>query len=118
MRNNKEAAVKNGTGKAHGAGKFKRILYTALTAAVFILSMSISVFAEEENPLTILSNLEEFIFGIIRGIGIIMCGYGGLQIGTSFPTHDPSQRTMGIMTFAGGIIAAFSRQILTLIGVG
>ncbi len=88
--------------------KLKKLLYTALSAAVFILSMSISVFAEEENPLTILSNLEEFIFGIIRGIGII----------TSFPTHDPSQRTMGIMTFAGGIIAAFSRQILTLIGVG
>lgn len=99
-------------------GRLIRAAQTVIAAAVFILSMSISVFAEEENPLTILSNLEEFIFGIIRGIGIIMCGYGGLQIGTSFPTHDPSQRTMGIMTFAGGIIAAFSRQILTLIGVG
>lgn len=104
--------------KAERKGRLIRAAQTVIAAAVFILSMTISVLAEEENPLTILSNLEEFIFGIIRGIGIIMCGYGGLQIGTSFPTHDPSQRTMGIMTFAGGIIAAFSRQILTLIGVG
>lgn len=104
--------------KAEKKGRLIRAAQTVIVAAVFILSMTVSVLAEEENPLTILSNLEEFIFGIIRGIGIIMCGYGGLQIGTSFPTHDPSQRTMGIMTFAGGIIAAFSRQILTLIGVG
>lgn len=103
--------------KAAKKGRLIRAAQTVIVTAVFILSMTMSVFAEEENPLTILSNLEEFMFGIIRAIGGMMCAYGGLQIGTSFPTHDPSQRTMGIMTLAGGIIAAFSKEILMLIGV-
>ncbi len=104
--------------KAARKGRLIRAALTVIMAAVFILSMSVSVFAEEENPLTILTNFEDFIFGVIKVCGVIMCGYAIIQIGTSISTHDPAQRSMGILTLIGGVLVAFSRQILTLIGVG
>lgn len=103
--------------KAAKKGRLIRAAQTVIAAAVFILSMSVSVFAAEENPLTILTNFEDFIFGVIQVAGVIMCGYGVVQVGTSISTHDPSQRSMGILTLIGGLIVALSKQVLTLIGV-
>ncbi len=107
--------------KAARKGRLIRAALTVIMAAVFILSMAVTVFAsgtEEGDPITILMNFEDFIFTVIRICGVIMCGYGVIQIGTSISTHDPAQRSMGILTLIGGVLVAFSRQILTLIGVG
>lgn len=103
--------------KAANNGKLIRAAQTVIVAAVFILSMTISVFAEDGDPLTTITKFEEFIFSVLKVVGGIACALGVLQIGTSIPTHDPSQRTMGILTLVGGIIIAFSKQILMLIGV-
>jgi sulfite exporter TauE/SafE len=55
------------------------------------------------------------LFGLIRAIGLILLGFGVVQIGLSLKGHDPSQRANGFMTFAGGIVIFFAREILTLI---
>lgn len=106
--------------KAARKGRLIRAAQTVIMAVVFILSMTVPSLATEagENPLTILLNFENFIFSVIRVVGIIASGYAIVQIGTSFSTHDPSQRSMGILTLVGGIIVAFSKEILTLIGMG
>jgi len=70
------------------------------------------------DPVAVVNNLSNFIFGIIRAIGLIMLGFGIVQIGLSFKSHDPSQRANGFLTLAGGIIITFAREILTLITGG
>ena len=64
------------------------------------------------------NNLSDFIFSLIRAVGMILLGFGVLQVGMSLKSHDPSQRANGIMTVAGGIVITFTKEILTLITGG
>ena len=52
---------------------------------------------------------------IIRAIGLILLGWGMVQVGLSLQSHDPSQRSQGFLTLAGGIIITFAKEILDLI---
>lgn len=67
------------------------------------------------DPLTVVNNLSDFIFGLIRAVGIILLGWGVVQVGLSFQSHDPSQRSQGFLTLAGGIVITFAKEILDLI---
>ena len=55
------------------------------------------------------------IFGLIRAVGMILLGFGIVQVGLSLKSHDPSQRANGFLTLAGGVIITFAKEILTLI---
>ena len=74
-----------------------------------------TAYATGGDPLTIVNNLSDFIFGLIRAIGLILLGFGIVQVGLSLKSHDPSQRANGFLTLAGGIIITFAKEILTLI---
>ena len=80
---------------------------------------SVTAFAADD-PLTIINNLSTFVFGLIRAIGIILLGWGIVQVGISIQSHDPSQRSNGFLTLAGGLVIAFAKEILDLItgGIG
>ena len=67
------------------------------------------------DPLAVIDNLNTFIFSIIRAVGLILLGWGIVQVGLSLQSHDPSQRSQGFLTLAGGIIITFAREILDLI---
>ena len=85
--------------------------------ACLALSMTVMIvpaFAADD-PLQIVENLSDFIFSLIRAVGLILLGFGILQVGMSFQSHDPSQRSNGIMAIVGGIIVTFTKEILTLI---
>lgn len=84
-------------------------------AMTFMLILSVTAFAKSSDPLTAVSNLSTFIFGLIRAIGLILLGFGVVQLGLSFKSHDPSQRANGFMTIAGGILITFAKEILDLI---
>ena len=58
------------------------------------------------------------LFSLIRAIGLILLGFGILQIGLALKSHDASQRANGILTVAGGIVITFTKEILTLITGG
>ena len=76
----------------------------------------VTAFAEESgDPIAVVNNLSEFIFGLIRAVGLILLGWGIVQVGLSFQSHDPSQRSNGFLTLAGGVIITFAKEILTLI---
>ena len=79
-----------------------------------ILSFAMPVSAAGD-PLTVINNLSAFIFGVIRAVGMILIGWGIVQVGLSFQTHDPSQRSNGFLTLAGGVIITFAKEILDLI---
>ena len=67
------------------------------------------------DPLTVVNNLSTFIFGLIRAVGLILLGWGIVQVGLSLQSHDPSQRSNGFLTLAGGIVITFAKEILDLI---
>mgnify|MGYP003623884180 CR=1 FL=1 len=67
------------------------------------------------DPIQVVSNLSDFIFALIRAIGIILLAFGIVQVGLSMKSHDPSQRANGFLTIAGGIVITFTKEILTLI---
>ena len=66
-------------------------------------------------PLAVINNLSTFIFSLIRAIGLILLGFGVVQVGLSLKSHDPSQRANGFLTLAGGVIITFAKEILDLI---
>lgn len=89
-------------------------IFSIFAALVLVFSFSVTAFAADD-PLTVVNNLSDFIFSLIRAVGIILLGFGVLQIGLSLKSHDPSQRANGMLTMAGGIVITFSKEILTLI---
>lgn len=89
-------------------------IFSIFTVVVLMLCFSTTAFAADD-PLTVVNNLSDFIFSLIRAVGIILLGFGILQIGLSLKSHDPSQRANGMLTVAGGIVITFSKEILTLI---
>ena len=95
----------------------KRILFGIVAATFLLLSSSSAVFAADD-PLTVVNNLSDFVFGLIRAVGIILLGWGIVQVGLSLQSHDPSQRSNGFLTLAGGIVITFAKEILTLITGG
>ncbi len=74
--------------------------------------------ADVADPLAVVNNLSEFIFSLIRAVGLILLGFGILQLGLSLKSHDPSQRANGMLTVAGGIVIVFTKEILNLITGG
>ena len=94
-----------------------KILFT-MTILITISTITATAFALVDDPLTVVNNLSEFMFSIIRAIGVILLGFGIMQIGLSLKSHDPSQRSNGFMSFFGGVIIMFAREILTLITGG
>ena len=75
-----------------------------------------TAYATGSDPLTIVNNLSDFIFSVIKAIGIIILGWGIVQVGMSIQSHDASQRTQGLLCLFGGLLIAFAKEILTLIG--
>lgn len=84
-------------------------------ATVLMLTLGTATAFAADDPLAVVNNLSEFIFGLIRAIGMILLGFGIVQIGLSLKSHDPSQRANGFLTLAGGVIITFAKEILTLI---
>ena len=88
------------------------IIYFVL---VLMLTLFVTPAYAANDPLQVINNLSDFIFGLIRAIGMILLGFGIVQIGLSLKSHDPSQRANGFLTLAGGVIITFAKEILNLI---
>lgn len=91
----------------------KRTKYSLMIIAVVIFTMTNTVFADD--PLSAINNLSTFIFSAIKAIGVILLGFGIVQIGLSLKSHDASQRANGFLTFFGGVVIAFAKDILDMI---
>ena len=101
-----------------GIRKGFRAYVAVVLAVTLMMCFSVTAFAATDDPLTVVNNLSNFIFGLIRAIGLILLGFGIVQIGLSLKSHDSSQRANGFMTLAGGVIITFAKEILNLITGG
>lgn len=107
-----------GKGKLPMSGGVKKgyRLYCTLVAMLTVITFTtVPAFAATSDPIAVVNNLSDFIFGLIRAVGLILLGFGIVQVGLSLKSHDPSQRANGFLTLAGGIIITFAKEILTLI---
>ncbi len=97
-----------------GVKKGFRAYAAVILTFTLLLSLCTTAFAADD-PIAVVNNLSNFIFGLIRAIGLILLGFGIVQIGLSLKSHDPSQRANGFLTLAGGVIITFAKEILNLI---
>ena len=98
--------------------KLKRragIAFAFYIAAVLMATLATTTCLAANDPLSVVNNLSNFIFSLIRAIGLILLGFGIMQVGRSLKSHDPSQRANGFLTLAGGIIITFTKEILNMI---
>ena len=93
-------------------------LYALFACLVLTLPVAVVPAFAADDPLSVVTSLSDFIFSLIRAVGLILLGYGILQVGLSLQSHDPSQRSTGIPTIAGGIVITYTKEILTLITGG
>ena len=99
-------------------GRKGRYGFSAYAATVLCVGcLSTTAFAASD-PLTVVNNLSTFVFSLIRAIGLILLGWGVVQVGLSFQSHDPSQRSQGFLTLAGGLVITFAKEISDLITGG
>ncbi len=110
MKNKNRKSEKQPMGKG-----FRKALAVYAVLVLMLTMFSTTAFAAGDDPLQVVNNLSEFIFGLIRAIGLILLGFGIVQVGLSLKSHDPSQRANGFLTLAGGVIITFAKEILTLI---
>ena len=92
-----------------------RMLFFAYVLNALMINFGVVPVFAVNDPLTVVNNLSTFIFSLIRAIGMILLGFGVVQVGLSLKSHDPSQRANGFLTVAGGIIITFAKEILNLI---
>ncbi len=97
-------------------GKQRYLLY-AVAVVILMLFLPEYAFATggATDPIAVINNLSDFLFSLVRAVGMIMIGLGIVQVGLSLKGHDPSQRANGILTVAGGIIIAFAKEIMNMI---
>lgn len=92
-----------------------RYLFAFYAALMILMNTGIVPVMAAGDPVTVVNNLSDFIFGLIRAVGMIILGWGIVQVGLSFQSHDPSQRSNGFLTLTGGIVITFAKEILDLI---
>ena len=91
------------------------ILFRIYSAMVITLNVVALPVLADNDPLTVVNNFSDFMFGMVRALGMILLGFGIVQVGLSLKSHDPSQRANGFMTVAGGIVITFAKEILNII---
>ena len=78
--------------------------------------LTTGAFAADGDPIAVVNNLSDFIFSAIKAIGVIILGWGIVQVGMSIQSHDASQRSQGFLCLFGGLVIAFAKEILAAIG--
>ena len=92
----------------------RKTLFVTYVALIMVSAITTPIYAAND-PVTVVNNITDFMFGMIRAIGMILLGFGIVQVGLSLKSHDPSQRANGFMTVAGGIVITFAKEILNII---
>ena len=93
----------------------KKIYKLFATLIFSMLFCTAKAFAAGTDPLAAINNLSTFVFAAIKAVGVIILGWGVVQIGLGVQGHDPTQKSNGFLSFFGGLIIAFAKEILDLI---
>ena len=81
--------------------------YAGLILVISLMFLFAMTGFAADDPVVVVNNFSTFIFGLIRAVGLILLGFGIVQVGLSLKSH--------FLTVAGGIIITFAKEILNLI---
>lgn len=91
MKNTKKTA--NKLPEPYKVRKGFRFYCADVLSVALVLGCSVTAFAAND-PIAVVNNLSDFIFGLIRAVGLILLGWGIVQVGLSFrPTTPASAAT-------------------------
>ena len=77
--------------------KRTRMIFCIFCAIVLTFAFATTAFADDD-PIAVVNNLSDFIFGFIRAIGIILLGFGILQLGLSLKSRKtPALRSLPLV---------------------
>ena len=96
---------------------FKRLAIIVGYIVILNIAQVSKVFGADE-PLAVINNFSNLMFSIIRAVGMILAGWGVVQIGTSLKSHDATQRASGIWCLVGGILIMLAKEVLNIITGG
>ena len=95
-------------------GRKSRSAFAVYAALVLMLCCCTTTAFAASDPLTVINNLSDFIFGLIRAVGMILLGFGVVQIVLFLTSPDPRPRaTRFLLRTVRGLIPFF-QDILTL----
>lgn len=80
-------------------------LFTSVLLTTFFVIHTVT-FAASIDPVVGINNLKSVFISIVEAIGIIVLIIGVLFLGSSFASHDPTQRITGLTVMAAGVIIA------------
>ena len=84
--------------------------------AVIGIGLAIANGTVEWNPQLVIGRYEFTLFhAIMLVVMVVLLGFGIVQIGLALKGHDASQRAQGFMTFFGGVVIYFAKDILDMI---
>ncbi len=115
-KDNRDTYIKPDLAAQKRQRKTRRVFGMWATLVVAVCLFTVPAMAAGD-PLAIVNNLSDFVFSCIRAVGIIILGWGMVQVGMSVQSHDASQRTQGFLCLFGGLLITFAKEILTTIGV-
>ena len=67
-------------------------LYALFACLVLTLPFAVVPAFAADDPLSVVTSLSDVIFSLIRAVGLILLGYGILQVG--LPRHSSSQNVL------------------------
>lgn len=112
--NNRNAISDVPTPMDRGGQKIKRAYLTMASSLAMAFVFAAPALAAGD-PLAAINTLSDFVFSAIKAIGAILLGFGIVQIGLALKGHDAGQRAQGFMTFFGGVVIYFAKDILDMI---
>ena len=68
-----------------------------------------------DDPLVVVENLSTFIFSLIRAVGLILLGWGIVQVGLSLQSHRPQPAQPRFSDAGRWLVITFAKEILDLI---
>ena len=86
-------------------------LYAVLVCGVVF---ALPAFAASD-PLVVVENLSTFIFSLIRAVGLILLGWGIVQIGLSLHEPRPQPAQSRLSHSGRWLVITFAKEILDLI---
>ena len=95
----------------------RRLYFAAALTAAACMVLSVPAFAADEDPPRHRQQSQRLYLQLHQGHRRNGLGWGIVQLGMSVQSHDASQRTQGILCVFGGLLIAFSKEILGAIGV-